>query len=577
LNITLFYFYHLFCFFWARSPKNNRQKKKSTMRGSPQCLKGSRMTTEPGVLFAPQSHTALQRGIDRLADLVRPTRGPTPRCVAIATALPDHPPEILDDAATIVRRIIQIPNPYVDMGAMLLRHTLWKTHEAVGDGTATTAVLFQGLLRRAAPYIAAGGNPLALKRGLERGLAVALAALKQQSQPLEGATAISRAAEMLCHDTELAKLLGEIFDITGADGYVQLESGHTRGLERQYVEGAHWETGYCSPYFVTDENKQEARLEDPAILISDLRITAAEQLIPLLERLALAERRSLLIIAREVSGSALGLLVANHQAGTMRLLAVQAPGMATQQISILEDLAIQTGGRVITTAAGTRAETITLEDLGSSRVAWANATTFGLIGGKGDPISLRQRITQIKAAVAAASEVEERQNARERMGKLIGGVAILRIGGATKIDLETRKEQAGRAITALRLAMDGGVAPGGGAAYMACQSALCNLPVSFDEQVGIHALSAALEEPLRAIAYNAGYEPATIVAQVKGRCAGYGLDARTGAIVDMAEAGIVDPVQVLQAALTAAVSGVIMALTTSFLVNGQRPILMGRP
>jgi chaperonin GroEL len=535
------------------------------------------MTTDPGVLFAPQSHMALQRGIDRLADLVRPTLGPTPRCVAIANALPDHPPEILDDAATIVRRVIQIPNPYVDMGAMLLRHTLWKTHEAVGDGTATTAVLFQGLLRRLAPYIAAEGNPLALKRGLERGLAAVLDALTEQAKPLDGAAAISRAAAMLCHDAELAKLLGEIFDITGADGYVQLESGHTQGLERQYVEGAHWDTGYCSPYFVTNPHKQEARLEDPAILISDLRITAAEQLIPLLERLALAERRSLLIIAREVSGSALGLLVANHQAGTMRLLAVQAPGMGTQQISILEDLAIQAGGRVVTTAAGTRAETITLEDLGSSRVAWANATTFGLIGGQGDPIKLRQRIAQIKAALVAATEVEDRQNARERMGKLIGGVAIVRIGGATKTDLETRKEQAGRTITALRLAMDGGVAPGGGAAYMACQSALCNLPVSSDEQIGIHALSAALEEPLQTIAYNAGYEPTTIVAQVKRSCAGYGLDARTGAIVDMAEAGIVDPVQVLQAALTAAVSGVIMALTTDVLVHGQRPIMMARP
>jgi len=205
------------------------------------------MTTKPGVLFAPQSHTALQRGIDRLADLVRPTLGPTPRCVAIAHALPDHAPEILDDAATIVRRVIQIPNPYVDMGAMLIRHTLWKTHEAVGDGTATTAVLFQALLRRLAPYIAAGCDPLAIKRGLERGLAAALAALARQATPLEGAAAISRAAAMLCHDDALAQMLGEIFDITGADGYVQLESGHTLGLERQYVEGAHWETGYCSP------------------------------------------------------------------------------------------------------------------------------------------------------------------------------------------------------------------------------------------------------------------------------------------------------------------------------------------
>jgi chaperonin GroEL len=535
------------------------------------------MTTEPGVLFAPQSHTALQRGIDRLADLVRPTLGPTPRCVAIDNTMPGRPPEILDDAATIVRRVIQIPNPYVDMGAMLLRHTLWKTHEEVGDGTATTAVLFQGILRRLAPYIAAGGSPLAIKRGLERGLAVALDALRRQAQPIEGVAAISSAAAMLCHDTELAKLLGEIFDITGADGYIQVDSGHSQVLERQYVQGAHWNNGFCSPYFVTDENKQEARLEDTAILISDLRISSAEELTPLLERMALADRRSLVIIAREVSDSAIGLLVANHQAGIMRLLAVQAPAMATQQMSILEDLAIQTGGRVIASAAGTRPETITLEDLGSARVAWANATTFGLIGGQGDPIKLRQRIAQVRGAVAAAAEGEERQNARERLGKLIGGVAILRIGGATKTDMETRKEQAERTITALRFALASGVVPGGGAAYIACQPALRDLPAPSDEQVGIHALAAALEEPLQTIAYNAGYEPTTIVAQVKRSHAGYGLDARTGAIVDMASAGIVDPAQVLQTALSAAVSGAIVALTTDVLVHVQKPIMMARP
>jgi chaperonin GroEL len=535
------------------------------------------MTTEPGVLFAHQAHAALQRGVDRLADLVRPTLGPTPRCVAIANALPDRPPEILDDAATIARRIIQIPDPYVDMGAMLLRHALWKTHEAVGDGTATTAVLFQALLRRAAPYVAAGGDPLALKRGLERGLAAVLAALQDQSKPLDGAAAISRAAEMLCHDAELAKLLGEIFDITGVDGFVQLEYGHARNLERQYVEGAHWYSGYCSPYFATDLHKQEARLEDPAILISDLRITAAEQLAPLLERLALAERRSLLIIAREVSGSALGLLVANHQAGTMRLIAVQAPGSGAQQISILEDLAILTGGRVVTEAAGARVEAVLPVDLGASRTAWANAGAFGITGGRGDPIELRQRIAHVKAAVAAASDSEERQKARERLGKLMGGVAILRIGGATKTDLETRKEQAARAITALRFALDGGAVPGGGAAYLACQPALHDLPARPDERIGVQALAAALEEPLRAIAYNAGYEPAAVVARVKRSCPGSGFDARTGEIIDMEAAGIVDPLHVLQAALTAAVSGVSMTLTTDVLVHGHRPIMMARP
>ncbi len=541
------------------------------------CQKDIIVTIRPGLLFAPQAHVAMRSGLDCLADLVRPTLGPTPRCVALASSSPNHPPEILDDGATILRRIIRLPDPYADMGAMLLRHTLWQVHKAVGDGTATTAVLLQAIVRHAARYLAAGGNALGLRRGLERGLAATVTALRDLTRPLEGAAEIARTAETLCHDAEMAALLGEIFDIVGPDGYVQVEVGHSLGLERQYVEGVHWDEGYVSPYFITDHQRQEARLEDPAILVSDLRLTTAEQLVPLLERVTKANRPSLLVIAQEVAGNALGLLVANHQAGTLRLLAVKTPSYGRHQAGILEDLAVLTGGHIVTQAAGERAQAVSLEDLGHAQVAWANAYTFGVLGGKGDPVKLRQRIAQVKAELAATDDPDDREKLRERLGKLLGGIAILRVGGATKVELEARKARAERAVTALRLALITGVVPGGGTAYLTCQRAVRNLSARSDEEVGLKVLARALEEPLRSIAWNAGHEPSMVVAQVKASPPGWGFDARTGQVVDMWAAGILDPVQVLQTALEVAVSGAAMALTTDVLVHHRQPETVFEP
>lgn len=535
------------------------------------------MTTGPGLLFAPRAHVAMRHGIDCLADLVRPTLGPTPRCVALAGSSSNHPPEILDDGATIVRRVIQLPDPYADMGAMLLRHTLWQVQKAVGDGTATTAVLLQAIVRHATPYLAAGGNAMDLKRGLERGLAAAITALQGLARPLEGAAAIAHTAEALCHDAEMANLLGEIFDIVGPDGHVQVEAGHSLGLERRYVEGVHWYEGFFSPYFITDPRKQEARLEDPAVLISDLRLTTAEQLAPLLERVSRANQRSLLVIAQEVSGSALGLLVANHRAGMLRLLAVRAPSYGTHQAGILEDLAVLTGGRVVTQAGGERAQDVSLADLGYARLAWADAHTFGILGGKGDPVKLRRRIAQVKAELAATDDPADREKVRERLGKLLGGIAILQVGAATKVELEARKARAERAVTALRLALAEGVVPGGGAAYLACQPSVQRLSASSDEKVGLQALSCALEEPLRVIAWNAGHEPSTVIAQVKASPPGWGFDALRGQVVDMWTAGILDPVRVLKTALEAAVSGAAMALTTDVLVHHRWPKMSFEP
>lgn len=529
-------------------------------------------TTRPGLRFAPQVHLALRRGVDQLADLVRPTLGPTPRCVAIAGASPNRPPEILDSGATILRRIIQLSDPYVDMGAMLLRHTLSQVQQSVGDGTATAAVLMQSVVEQGIRYVTAGGHPESLGTGLRRGLTIVLAGLRRQARSLQGAREISRVAETLCHDAEMASLLGEIMDLVGPDGYVKVQSGHSRGLDRQYVEGVHWNEGYFSSYFVTDPLKPEAVLANPAIAISDLRLTTAEELVPLLESLVETDQRSLLIIAQQVSGSALALLLANHQAGKLRLLAVKAPSYGMQQAGSLEDIAVLTGGRVVTRAAAQRGQDISLSDLGYARMAWANASSFGVLGGKGDPLRIRERIAQVRSELATTEGTDEQARVRERLSKLLGGIAILHVGAATKAELEVRMATAKRAVRSLSLALAGGVVPGGGSAYLACQSDLQNEVAQSDgDQVGLRILSRALEEPTRVIAENGGHNPAVAVAHIKASPFGWGFDGRTGQVVDMWAEGILDPAGVAEAALEAAVSGAVMALRTDVLVHHRRP------
>jgi chaperonin GroEL len=378
----------------------------------------------------------------------------------------------------------------------------------------------------------------------------------------------------------MAALLGEIFDTVGLDGYVRVEDGNSRGLERKYVEGFHWKEGFFSPYFANDSRKQEARLDNPAILISDLTLTTVEQLAPLLEQAARANQRSLMLIAHEISGSALGLLVTNHRAGTLHVLGVRAPSASygRHQAGMLQDLAILTGGRFVTHAAGERGQDVSLADLGRARLGWATAFASGLLGGKGDSVQLRRRIAQLRTELGASTDSDDRAKLRERLGKLMGGVAILQVGAATQTEQAVRKAGAERAVLTVGRAVAGGVVPGGGSAYLVCQRALCDLSVqSSDEATGLKVLHRALEEPLRVIATNAGHDPAPVVSLVRSSHAGWGFDARTGQVVDMWTAGILDPVQVLEAALKAAVSGAAMALTTDVLVHRREPRMVLEP
>jgi chaperonin GroEL len=537
----------------------------------------ARADSGPGLLFAMPAQAALRRGVTVMADMVRPTLGPMARCVMLHEESSGRPPEVLDDAATILRRVIELPDPYVNMGAMLLRHTVWKVHEAVGDGGATTAVLFEALVRHTAPLLAAGADPLALRRGLEQGLAAASTALAEMAQPLEGDAAIARVAESLCHDPELARLLGEIFDIVSVDGSIDIEDGYTRSFDRHYVEGAQWNTGFFSSYFITNHDRQEARLENPAVLVTDLRLTTAEQLLPLLDRIAKVDQRDLFIIADEVSGTALSLLTANHRGGVIRSVAVKAPSYEPERTQILKDLAILTGARVVTEVSGASGESILPEDLGRAHLAWASADNFGIQGGLSDPVALRERIAHVRAEYRETSSAEDKEKVRARLGKLIGGVAILQVGGDTQRQMEARKATAQRTVATMRHALQGGVAPGGGVAYLACRQAVCRLQATGDEAAALAALIHALEEPLAVIARNAGHEAAGVVAHARSCPPNWGFDAVSGRFVDMWSAGILDPVPMLQRALAAAVSGAAMLLTADVLVHHREPLKKARP
>jgi chaperonin GroEL len=519
------------------------------------------------VVFRQEARALLKRGADQMAWVLRATLGPTARVVAIEKLTSRaEAPEILDDGATIARRIIEIPNRYVNMGAMLIRHLAWKQHEAVGDGTATAAVLAHAVLSEATRYIAAGGNPMLLKRGVEKALHVALEELKALSTPLETADQVAALATAATGDPEMGGYIGEMFDIVGRDGYIQVMESPSTKTDREYVEGVIWDRGYLSPYMVTDPERMEAVLDDALVLVTDHIIKRASELIPVMEKVHQAGFKNFFIVANDIESEPLSLLVANKQQGVLTTLAVKAPGYGDRRIRILEDLAIITGGRPFLDDAGDRLEEARLEDLGRAQRVWANRDYFSIIGGYGDPARIRQRIAMIKSELPTVTDDYEREKMRERLGKLAGGVAILRVGAATKTELEEKKNRAERAVALIRAAVEEGVVPGGGAAYLALIPALERIAAQGDEKVGVRILQRALEEPLRAIVENAGYESDPIIAELQTRPRGWGFDVLRGTFVDMREAGILDATKVLRLALEKGVSGAIMAFTTEALV-----------
>ena len=535
------------------------------------------------VVFQPLTYKIIQEGIHQMVGAVSPTLGPRPGIVAIDPVVPGRLPEILDDGGTIVRRIIQIADRDEDMGAMLVRHVLWDVHEKVGDGTATTAVLFQSVYDQGVHYLTSGGSSMRLRRHLERGMVAVLDEIGALAQAVEGQEMLAKMAESVCYDPALAKMLGEVFDIVGEYGRLEIRSGRSSRLEREYIEGMYWKSKVLSREMINDKAELRATLDNAHILITDRMIEDPRELIPVLTLAVRSKIKSLMIIAKKLSESALGLLLLNNKKNgeKIRTFAVEAPGLTITDIAAnLADVAALTGGQHFARSAGDTLARVTVEDLGRARRVWADRFHFGITGGQGDPRVLRGHIAKLRTAYEDLSDQDERKKVRERIGKLMGGSATLWVGAFTEIDIKARKELAERTAEAMRGVVRDGVIPGGGVALLACRPALQRMlddSTDADERAAYRILIRAMEEPMRTIAANAGYDPSDVMAEVRHAGPGYGFDARTGQIVDMAQAGVYDAVAVQKAALRGAIETAAMALTIDVLIHRKKPAESMKP
>jgi chaperonin GroEL len=524
------------------------------------------------VVLQPEVYQGMQAGINKIVDAIRPTLGPRPRIVALESTIARHrSPEMLDDGGTIARRIIELPGRDEDVGAMYIRNILWKLHEMVGDGTATAAVMFQEIYNQGVRYLASGGNAMRLRGYLDDGLKIIFDELGGMTAHLEGKEALAHLAESICYDPPMAKMIGEIFDIIGEYGRLEVRSNRSFGLEREYIEGTYWDNGIISRLMFTDQTKLRADLNNALILITDLVVEDPRDLIPPLTLAAKAKVKEVFIIVKSLSDLGIGFLTSPKFAEQVKVVAVKLPGSTRDvQQGAMQDLAILTGGRPILADAGDTLSKVKIEDFGRARTVWADRTHFGIVGGQGDPRELREHIAVLRAAHARADEASDREKLESRLGKLISGSAILKVGAFTETELKARKELAERTASAMRAAMREGVLPGGGAALLACRPVLqqrLEQSEDVDERMAYRILLRAVEAPFRTLVENAGYEPSVVLGRVDQAGPGHGFDIISGEVVDMAELGIFDPAVVQKAAVRSAIGGAALALTTDVIVH----------
>jgi chaperonin GroEL len=534
------------------------------------------MARSQRVIFQPGAYNGIREGIALMVNAIRPTLGPLPRIVALERTVGEKPPEMLDDGGVLARRIIQVSDKDQDMGAMLVRQLLWRMHEETGDGTATAAVVLQSIFEQGLRHITAGGNAMVLRRNLEKGIPLILAQLDQMAVPVEGPEQLTKIAESICYDHEMARMLGEIFDIIGEYGQLETRSGRGREMEREYVEGMYWKSQPFSRDMLMDKARYRTDLEDAAILISDLQIEEPRQLVSLISMVAKSGIKNLLIISRTLSDEAQALILyANKKNENFKAVVTKTPGLTPADVAgVLEDVAILTGGRAFRRTAGETLDSVKLEHLGRARKAWADRFNFGIIGGKGDPREIRTHIAALREAFGSANDAEVRKSLRERLGKLLGGSATLWVGAPTEQDIALRKELADRTAEAVRGAVREGVVPGGGVALLECRAALreqLEKSTNSDEQMAYRILIRALEEPIRVIIKNAGHNADEVMAEVRLAGPGKGFDVRSAKVVDMQDAGIFDSVAVQKDALVGAVKTAALALTIDVLVHRKKP------
>ena len=543
----------------------------------------------PYVVFQPASVRGPQRGVNALVGVLRPTMGPLHGIVAMTKVVGAGVPEMLDSGGTIARRFLQLPNRDADMGAMLVRHIVWRQHEREGDGTVLLAVLFQSIFNQGVTYLTAGGSAMPFRGYLEQGARVILAELAQMARPVEGPEMLARVAESVCFEPALARMLGEIFDIIGEYGRLELREGRGFEPEREYVEGIYWDGGLLSRAMMapmerttpmpgsrpSDKAVLRAEAENAAVLLTNFDIQDPEDLVPVLRAALDAGHKALVIVARNLSDAATSLLMANRDPERLWIFAVKSPGPGSDdEADGLDDMARLTGATPIVSGAGETLWNITPAHFGRARLAWANQEYFGILGGGGDPAAFRRHIAELRNAYRRIGDPAERKKLRARIGKLMGGTATLWVGGFTQADIEFKKELAERASDAVRGAMLGGVLPGGGVALLACQPAIERLlkeATTPDARAAFRILHRALEEPMRVLIENAGHDPSAIMAQIRHAPAGVGFDVLAGELADMAATGVFDAASVLHQAVLTAVTSAGLALTTDVLVHKRKP------
>ena len=512
--------------------------------------------------YAADARKALEGGVDAVANAVKVTLGPKGRYVVLDKKY--GAPTITNDGVTIAREI-ELEDVFENQGAQLVREVATSTNDVAGDGTTTATVLAQAIVHAGLKNVAAGANPLALKRGIEKAVDEVVDNIKKQSKEIAGKDQIARVASISAADDEIGDVIADAIEKVGKDGVVNVEEGQTFGMDLEFTEGMQFDKGYISPYMVTDQERMEAILEDPYILIANQKIGSARDLLPILEQ-TVQSGKPLVIIAEDVEGESLATLVVNKLRGTFTGVAVKAPGFGDRRKRMLEDIAILTGGEVITEEMGLKLENTQLSQLGRARRVVVAKDTTTIIDGAGDAEAIKGRINQIKAEIDNTDSDFDREKLQERLAKLSGGVAVVKVGAATETEMKEKKHRVEDALQATRAALEEGIVPGGGVALLQAADAIKLDAYEDDEKTGAHIVLRSLEEPLRQIAENAGLEGSVIVADVRKAKKGFGLNAMTGEIVDLVAAGVIDPAMVARSALQNAASIAKNILTTEAIV-----------
>jgi len=517
------------------------------------------------ILYNTKAREALKRGVDKLADTVKITLGPKGRNVVLDKGF--GAPTITKDGVTVAKEI-ELEDKFENIGAELVKEVASKTNDVAGDGTTTATLLAQVMINEGIKNVTAGANPLAIKRGIEKGVTAIIEELKKNiSKPIVGNEEISQVASISANDAEIGKKIAEAMHKVGNDGVVTVEESQGFGMELELVEGMQFDKGYLSAYMITNPDRMEAEYKDCHILITDKKISAVADILPILEKLAEMGKKELVIISEEVDGEALATLVVNKLRGAFNTLAVKAPGFGDRRKAMLDDIAVLTGGRVISEEVGLKLENVKIEDLGQAGKVVATKENTTIVDGKGDKSAIDERIKQLKKELETTDSDFDKEKLQERLAKLAGGVAVIKVGAATETELKEKKHRIEDALAATKAAVEEGIVPGGGVALLRARLVLENADVEGEEKIGIDILRKSLEEPLKMIAYNAGKDGSVIAEEVKKLTGNMGYNAETDKFEDLVEAGIIDPTKVTRSALQNAASIAAMFLTTEAVVT----------